>query len=76
MKQKELTALLTSLRNELKKEFVVYDGSDRPIEYYQAPINAEDGTPCLKTTVSYDGVSTRVEKSKEELALWDASYDI
>lgn len=76
MSQSELTAVLTSLKNELKKEFVAYDGSDRPISYYQAHINAGDGEPCLLTTITYVGVSTRIEKSKETIGLWSTAYEI
>jgi len=77
MDQKELTALITSLQHELKKEYVVLDGQDRPATFYQAPINSKHGDPCLVTQVEYkDGTSTIIVKSKETVGTWDSSYEI
>lgn len=74
--ESKLTELITSLRFELKKEFLVYDLQDRVIDIYQAHINASNGTPCLRTTYEYVGTSTRVEKMKETADVWSAAYDI
>ena len=67
----QVTSMLNSLKNELKKEFILLDGSDRAIEVYQAPLHTRDGEFCLKTTVEYkDASSTIVIKSKEEIGIW------
>ena len=67
----QVTSMLNSLKNELKKEFVLLDGSDRAIEVYQAPLHTGDGEFCLKTTLEYkDASSTIVIKSKEEIGTW------
>lgn len=63
--------MLNSLKHELKKEFILLDGSDRAIEVYQAPLHTEDGGFCLKTTLEYASpTSTIVVKSKEEIGTW------
>jgi hypothetical protein len=63
--------MLNSLKNELKKEFILLDASDRAIEVYQAPLHSADGDFCLKTTLEYkDAASTIVIKSKEEIGTW------
>ncbi len=67
---------LTVLKGEAMKSFSVYDGSDRLITRYEAVSNALDQAPCLKTTYTYIGASTRVEKSKEEIGVWLTAYDI
>jgi len=67
----QVTSMLNSLKNELKKEFILLDGSDRAIEVYQAPLHTRDGEFCLKTTLEYkDASSTIVIKSKEEIGIW------
>jgi len=69
-----VASMLTSLKNELKKEFVLLDGSDRAIEIYQAPLHIEDQGLCLKTTLVYkDASSTIVIKSKETIGTWVAA---
>lgn len=72
-----VTALLTTLNKEFKKEYVELDGQGRGWKYYQAPIHAAHGGPCLVTEVEYaNPTSTTVIKSKEYKGTWDSSYDI
>jgi IMP cyclohydrolase len=73
---KHPTDFIRAHLNEATKEYIVYDGTSRMTEVYVATVDAEDGEPCLKTTYEYDGVSTRIVKRKEELDLWDSSWDI
>lgn len=61
---------------EYIKAYLVYDGSSRLTTIYEARANADHGAYCLKTTYAYDGTSNRVQKSKEEDATWDSSWDI
>ena len=68
--------MLNALGREVVKLFKVYDGSDRLITQYEAVANAIDGQPCLKTTYTYIGATTKVEKMKEALDTWLAAYDI
>ena len=68
--------ILNSLKNEIVKVFKVYDGSDRLIEQYEALANTVANGPCLKTDYTYVGATTRVEKMKESIGVWLASYEI
>lgn len=68
--------LLRALGKEILKLFRVYDGSSRCIESYEAFANAENGAPALKTTYTYDGVTTNVLKMKEEMSAWSSAWDI
>jgi hypothetical protein len=67
--------MLQALSKEVVKSKSVYDGSDRLITRYEAFANAENGQPCLKTDYTYVGITTKVDASKESLAVWDASWD-
>lgn len=70
------TAALKTNQAERTKSFMVYDGSGRMTDVYEAHAEAVTGTPCLRTQYSYDGVSGRVLKRLETNSTWDASYDI
>jgi len=72
------TALLTTLGNELKKEYIELDGQGRPWKYYQAAVHVRDGEPCLITQVEYPNLtSTTIIKSKEYVGAWDyATFEI
>ncbi len=72
---KTMNMVRTAL-TEGMKTYSVYDPSGRLIEFYEAATDAADGNNCLLTTYEYDGVSSRVLKTKESIAQWDASYDI
>jgi len=75
--EKELTALLTSLKNELKKEYILVDGQGRGEFYFQAPINTGNNQPCLVTQIEYASpTSTLVIKSKETIGVWLDAYNI
>lgn len=70
----EVTAMITSLKNELKKEYVELDGEQRPIRYYQAPRHTADGEKCLITEVEYVGAgSSIIIKSRESIGTWDSA---
>jgi len=70
----QVSSMLTSLSNEIKKEFILLDTADRAVEIYQAPLHAEDGDHCLKTELVYkDASSTIVIKSKESIGVWVAA---
>lgn len=59
------------------KTYSVYDPiSFLLTEFYEAPADAADGTPCMVTYFEYDGASTRVLKQKEADAVWDSAWDI
>lgn len=62
--------------HEMVKQYLVYDGSGRVTDVYTAHTDAVDGTPCSRTRYSYDGVSSRIEKRKEQDATWDSSWDM
>lgn len=68
--------LLKSTVGEYFKAWNVYDGSNRLIERYEAPLATGNGDPCLKTTITYVGASRNVQAQKEEEAPWNSSWDI
>lgn len=70
------TDLFSAQMQEAVKTYSVYDGSNRIISFYVAPAGAKTGDQCQLNTYTYDGVSTRIQKTKETLALWDATWDI
>jgi len=76
MSETSKTMALTTQRNELVKQYLVYDGNQRVIEVYTAPTDAGDGIPCTLTQYTYVGLTSRVEKRKESMSLWDATWDI
>lgn len=61
---------------EAVKTFSLYDGSNRIVGFYVAPIAAKNGDKCQLTVYAYDGATTRVLKTKEILAIWDSTWDI
>jgi hypothetical protein len=70
------TSQLKTNLHELTKSYAVYDISSRISELYEARTNAGHGDPCIKTTLTYVGLTLRVLKRKEEISTWDSSYDI
>ena len=70
------TGHITTNSREIIKSYITYDGSDRMSVVYEARSGALNDEPCLKTTYTYVTGTTRVEKMKEETALWSSAYDI
>lgn len=69
-------SVLTSLRNELRKTYVVLDGQGRTQFAYEAKYDATTGDPCLKTEYCYSGpTSTTIIGVKETHSTWDSTYD-
>ena len=68
--------MLTSHAKELVKQYITYDGFNRMEKVYIAHVNTPDGGICLITQYVYDGVTTRIIKSKEYPGTWLASYEI
>ncbi len=61
---------------EYIKQHLVYDGSSRMIQVYEARANAVNGDTALLTTYAYDGVSTRISDMKETVSTWNSAWDI
>lgn len=57
------------------KSHMVYDGSNRLSEVYEAMADALNGATALKTSYQYDGASTRITGMKEELSTWNSAWD-
>ena len=71
------TQHLITQRDEFVKQYITFDGSDRPEFVYTAPTDAEHGTPCSQVQYEYrPGTSSQVLKMKESAATWDSSWDI
>lgn len=70
-------AEILSTYSQYTKTFSVYEAvTFRLLTIYEAPTDAADGTPCTRSDYVYDGVSTRILKTKESSANWDASWDV
>lgn len=67
------TELLISHKNELVKQYIEYDGSDRVSKVYTAHIKVKDGEACMVTEYVYVGTSTRIEKRRESYGTWVAA---
>ena len=68
---------IQAIRNEPVKMFRVYDGGGRLITQYEAVTHAQNGDPCMRSDYSYtDASSFKVEKMKETIDLWSASYEM
>jgi hypothetical protein len=70
------TGQLKTTKNELVKQFVVYDLSSRPITMYEAREDTLHGGVCIKTQYSYIGATAQIEKRRESLAVWDSAWDM
>lgn len=73
--QDKRSPLLTQA-GELVKQYITYDGNNRMQYVYTANTDADDGDVCTRVEYTYDGSSARIEKMKETLQTWQASYDI
>ena len=72
----EATQGLTTQRNELTKQFNIYDVDGRLITVYTAGYKAIAGTPCTRVDYDYLIGSQLVEKMRESVDVWNAAYDI
>jgi hypothetical protein len=62
---------------ELTKQYLVYDAQGRVTDVYTAYTDAKNGQPCSLVQYTYvNATSSRVEKMKESVAVWDSSWDI
>ena len=71
------TDFVSSFGKSAIKQYIVYDGSDRPTQIYEAASGCLNGESCLLTEYTYSGVSSRVVKMKESVTTWvTATMDI
>jgi hypothetical protein len=70
------TDFVVPFQREAIKFHYVYDGNGRLIDAYEAATAAVNGQSCLRTRYTYDGATSRVVGSKEELSTWDETWDI
>jgi len=71
------TDFIRAFGKQAIKQYIVYDGSDRPIQVYEATSSALNGDSCLLTEYTYSGGSSRVVKFKESISAWvSATMDI
>jgi len=69
------TELLVTMRRELVKEHCTFDGSDRPLKKYIAPISATQGSPCFVVEYLYYGITSVVKGRSEGYDIWQSSFD-
>ena len=67
--------IIASLRGEMLKEYVEYDGNQRKTKRDQTISRALDGDFALETRYYYDGTSQRIIYIKEDIVSWDASWE-
>lgn len=70
------TGHLKTQANELVKQHVEYDASNRAQYIYTVREDAEHGTPCSVVRYGYDGLSARVVFMKEYTGEWDSAWDL
>lgn len=70
------TGHLKSQAHELVKQYIEYDGSDRPEYVYTVRANAADDCPCSVVRYSYSGATSRVVYMKEYTATWDSAWEV
>ena len=73
---KSYDAIMKSHSKELVKQYITYDVLERPEFVYTAYRDVTDQGVCEVTQYTYVGNTSRVEKRKESLGTWLASYDI
>jgi len=61
---------------EAVKTYSAFDAFDRLEYFYTAHVDAANGDTCLVTQYAYDGVSTRVQKTKESKSTWNSAWEI
>ncbi len=76
MASTDRTSHLKTALHERTKNYVVYDGSGRMTDNYEVHADAADGTPCLRTQYSYDGVTSNIVKRLETTSTWQAAWDM
>jgi len=72
---KSKTLLLVTIRRELIKEHCTFDGSNRPLKKYIAPVSATQGSPCLVIEYLYYGITSVVKGRSEGYDVWQSSFD-
>jgi hypothetical protein len=70
------TSELKKAANELRKQYLIFDGSSRLIELYEATTGTQEGEPCSLTRYAYVGATTIVNKREEVNSIWPAGADI
>jgi hypothetical protein len=76
IKVPQKNSFVKSGNEEYLKQYLVYDGSNRITQIYEAMANALNGDPCLLTEYGYVGISSRVEKMRESESTWDSSWEL
>jgi hypothetical protein len=70
------TEMLKTHEHELVKTHQAFDASSRLEYVYTAKADALNGSPCLVTRYSYDGISSRIVYLKEYYGVWSSSWEI
>jgi hypothetical protein len=75
MSDKSKTDILITIRRELNKEHLEYDGNNRISKKFIAPYDAIDGDVCFVIEYLYYGLTLFVKGRKEGHGVWLTSYD-
>lgn len=69
------TQLLLTLKKEISKDHLEYDGFGRVSKMYLAISPAVTGDICLVKEFIYEGGTANVRGRKEGYAVWDSAWD-
>lgn len=68
---------LRTQREELMKQYLVYDGNGRVVTIYSCGYRTPDQGACTRVDYEYASpTSTNVIKMRETNDVWSSSYDI
>ena len=70
------TGNLITQANEIVKQHIEYDGTNRTEYVYTVRADATNGSPCSVVRYSYDGLSARVVFMKEYTSTWNSAWDV
>ena len=70
------TEILKSLEGQQLKQHIVHDAQSRPQFIFEAPVDANDGDPCLVTELVYiDATESIVVKKQERQYRWKSVWE-
>lgn len=67
--------LLITIRREINKEHITFDGSNRPSKKYVAPLDAVQDSPCYVVEYLYWPATAIVKGRSEGYDVWQTSFD-
>lgn len=69
------TELLKTLRREVSKTHIEFDGQSRPKKVYHAKADASDGEDCFVIEYIYHAGLDKIRGRKEGYSVWSSSFE-